>query len=1545
MQSIFVSSTFQDMHQERDLLHNQVLPEIRDFARAHGQTVLFQDLRWGVDTKALDSSESTMKVLQVCFDEIDAAKPFFLVFLGDRYGWIPEIELVQFALNQQRRVIHSFQEKSITELEILYGVLESDAPVECLFYFRSIDNLSEMRRRSPEFYRTYAASGIQDSLRMSSLKKRIRQKYPDRIREYHVNWNFESNCFDRLQEFGEGLKRDILSLLARRLGPQRELSWQEQLEQQFRYNFESDAIRFPLEHSGFQTHQLIDLLQRKAPENIQSVWVNAQDRRALDICMASAALYAEQNGWEVIPYDCGDSLISSNVQRMLSYLTHKLSERMGVDDADEAEARLSEAIQRFRSALDQYERSGGAELLIVLRGLDRMNEENWRSWFPEAPLRRVRFLISGVNADVSAEFSRNSPSVVWELRADQYARLFLAKHGKQVDAEVMEALLRQAKDMPLRYIESALSQLLNLGMADYQAIRQNGDGIDAISAYLRQRINRLPKTLHEQIEQMIASVGGEIGSQWTKDVLSILAALPNSISLLHLEKLLRFGGQAWSQLQITWLLRQLSFLLSDTLDGHIRLSGDDARQDLRDILRVSASKWQDVAFRYMETISPNDEFYRSQYLLMAQMRGDSKALWRYLERCDEGDLFLNLSHILHRCDGTAWLVRSLEQLSGDPELAERHLLWCARTLYPWLKEHELCTEELLPAWTRLTETARERYRQDMTHDGSECLFRFLFLSGEQNWKLHRTEAAVDSLEQAIALAEEDMRRWPNHIYCKLHGIQPDGAEPEPFSLARGDELVDALTGRSYSGYVRIAFRYLKELYTAQGNRERAEFAEAECEKYTQMADPNPTDELKKAIAPGVTIIMPDALRGESERPAGKKRYAYRPDLRRNTAIQQAREAVDRLKRGEYREALELFRASNEMLLQIHEDGRTGELYNIDCDPSEREALVRRISSECLRDLGLNFDGIVKCCYALEMPDECKSSIRQGLAYCREFDRIRNSEESKEDLVNFLFVAVHYYHYMNDAQGLYASACELLSACCEAVRKTGRFDSERHEQFSLARGIIMTGIEEMPQRGTELFSLLLRLTNDSMRSRDFNSYIQLTVLCRDLLLWMLDHGEDWKTEEWTAELIATSAMLSVSQMLRQHNLTQMLYDITDCLESLPERLRDDSAKRNCAEMLAMVGFQRFSDGEYAQAARLFQLELRLAKALPRELYLPLGILQDYSRLLPALSESGQCESADQIGREALEYARKVQELGYGESERAQGITAAEFQEALISALAEINLNLGINCSRMGNPEAMDACFEASKRYALQIQDASTSQQILKRIDSLRGADLSKHRDKREGAQIRSIVSEIDRLLDEIKSGHPARDRLREIADQIYDRLQALERIDASSFMMGATDMAWYYHWCGKIYLGTGMQEKGRAATLKAKEYLESAKDTQEFFAEIYTNLSALTADEDEQMRYGKSAIRILEELQRTHQLRSEHSLAMAYFNYGVMLYNALRRRNAPLLAECGELPQTCPEYAEKARAIWRKLANGGEQFYRQYLAESERLIIALREILG
>jgi WD40 repeat protein len=87
---VFVSSTFEDLKEERDALQCDVFPKLRTLCEEHGARFQAIDLRWGVrDEAALDQ-----QTMEICLREIrrcqaTGVRPNFIVLLGDRYGWQP----------------------------------------------------------------------------------------------------------------------------------------------------------------------------------------------------------------------------------------------------------------------------------------------------------------------------------------------------------------------------------------------------------------------------------------------------------------------------------------------------------------------------------------------------------------------------------------------------------------------------------------------------------------------------------------------------------------------------------------------------------------------------------------------------------------------------------------------------------------------------------------------------------------------------------------------------------------------------------------------------------------------------------------------------------------------------------------------------------------------------------------------------------------------------------------------------------------------------------------------------------------------------------------------------------------------------------------------------------------------------------------------------------------------------------------------------------------------------------------------------------------
>src|SRR3954468_12792115 len=82
---VFISSTFRDMQAERDHLVKVVFPELRERLLPHRVYFDDIDLRWGVTREQAENDQ----VLNLCLQQIDACRPYFIGILGEHYGWVP----------------------------------------------------------------------------------------------------------------------------------------------------------------------------------------------------------------------------------------------------------------------------------------------------------------------------------------------------------------------------------------------------------------------------------------------------------------------------------------------------------------------------------------------------------------------------------------------------------------------------------------------------------------------------------------------------------------------------------------------------------------------------------------------------------------------------------------------------------------------------------------------------------------------------------------------------------------------------------------------------------------------------------------------------------------------------------------------------------------------------------------------------------------------------------------------------------------------------------------------------------------------------------------------------------------------------------------------------------------------------------------------------------------------------------------------------------------------------------------------------------------
>ena len=164
---IFISSTFKDFGDERDILVKKIFPALRSRLKDRHVELVDIDLRWGITEEQAERGE----VLPICLMEIDRARPFFVGLLGDRYGWVPTEEVFSEDLMANHPWLKEHQAgKSVTEMEILHGVLNNpNMAGRAFFYFRSREYALS---RGKEFL----AISEEASAKQDVLKDKIRQR-------------------------------------------------------------------------------------------------------------------------------------------------------------------------------------------------------------------------------------------------------------------------------------------------------------------------------------------------------------------------------------------------------------------------------------------------------------------------------------------------------------------------------------------------------------------------------------------------------------------------------------------------------------------------------------------------------------------------------------------------------------------------------------------------------------------------------------------------------------------------------------------------------------------------------------------------------------------------------------------------------------------------------------------------------------------------------------------------------------------------------------------------------------------------------------------------------------------------------------------------------------------------------------------------------------------------------------------------------------------------------------------------------------------------
>ena len=518
MKYIFVSSTFKDMHYERDLLQKKAAPLINQEAAKYGEQVAFCDLRWGVNTgdaveldhTGEESTEDRLKrfeeaqnrkVLSVCLDEIARNRYYFIGLVGDRYGWVPDRALMDWIVDsQQFELPEEERDISVTALEMEYGALSEYGKQAAeraktrevsLFYFRQID--CGPGDLLPPYYTMDRETEQDGILRMNQLKEKIRDRIPgDQIHSYHMRWKPSGDdpeggyLEDPGDAFLNQVVSDVLKLLReewkereKETPSEREVTshWKrcEELSGRFRGR---EALRKSCMNTLKQEGRLI------------LVSPSGSGKSAL-VSALMKDLSAEDHT-TVLPLYCGSTDHADTILDLVTLLAQYLKEhyRLETGAAPEIEASsvLTERLEALDAALTAFHSAApGQRLVLALDALDELTDlEDDRTKRPEVfrYLRGLPEWISLVLSSTSEEFLENvfqPNATIGKLKNEEPEKIFraiLKDSGRELEDRVVRVVFRtidgEAAGEPL-YLSMLAQRLALMDKANFfQIDRRTG---------------------------------------------------------------------------------------------------------------------------------------------------------------------------------------------------------------------------------------------------------------------------------------------------------------------------------------------------------------------------------------------------------------------------------------------------------------------------------------------------------------------------------------------------------------------------------------------------------------------------------------------------------------------------------------------------------------------------------------------------------------------------------------------------------------------------------------------------------------------------------------------------------------------------------------------------------------------------------------------------------------------------------------------------------------------------------------------------------------
>lgn len=641
---VFISSTFQDMEQERNVLL-ETFREINLKFMERNVSVTALDLRWGVT----EEESKTGKVVEVCLNEIDNSHPFFIGIIGNRYGWCPPI--AQFDGNSNlveryEQLRNLFEEGlSVTEIEMQYGALMSQEDTSALFFIKK-----------------GGGDDIQgtEAVKLEKLKEKIRN-----------NGRFPIYEYTDANELRNIIYKEFSTLLDN-LYPFTELSPVDR-ERQLQYSYLESRL-----HGYVQIPEMNEAIND---------FMNDDKKHYLTIYgetgMGKSALMANwirQHEKDIsrnivfhfVGHGYGDTT-TKNILKKISDEIRQMYELPSIQESvnDDAWDETSDVLLQIK---------GGKPLLIVIDGINNI-EEYGKSmrWLPKLP-HGVKIILTTTSNDETLDSCMKLMNTIElkPLNHEQKVTLVQQKlriYGKKLDLDQTDRIIADKENENTFVLCTLLDELISFG--DYMRLNRR------IDYYLN------APDIKNFFTRVVRRQENEYGNKMVTMVLSALTLTKNGLTETDLIGLSGARQLEWSSFFCSFM----NFLV--TKSGFITIANEVVKEAIIDRYMP-----KDDAKNYYRKIiiewitSHPSEYLQNELLYQYYNIGDADMLINYLKSVEmpqklDAELRKLSWEFLITQDSVKYSpIKIIETEDQKTTLEKMRFLYSAASSLQWAKEYD-----------------------------------------------------------------------------------------------------------------------------------------------------------------------------------------------------------------------------------------------------------------------------------------------------------------------------------------------------------------------------------------------------------------------------------------------------------------------------------------------------------------------------------------------------------------------------------------------------------------------------------------------------------------------------------------------------------------------------------------------------------------------------------------------------------------------------------------------------------------------------------------